>query len=234
MVDENHILVVEDDLSIANALKDGLETHNYKVTHALTGEDAFFILSSSQVDLVILDIMLPKRSGIEVLSAVRSSKNSVPVIIVTAKDSVSDRVTGLDSGADDYLVKPFAFPELLARIRTLLRRTRTEYLFKYQIGELAIDLKNRKVVNWGKPVDLTAKEFDILAYFCKNKGCIVSREMLARDVWQEAGRITPLDNVIDVHLARLRKKLDSHGHRAWIQTLRGVGFVLKGDDESME
>lgn len=231
---KEHILVVEDDAKIAKALKEGLELEGYSISHASTGEEAFFLINSQKFDLVLLDIGLPGRSGLEILRAARRTKLEVPVLVLTARDAVEDRVEGLDSGADDYLVKPFAFPELLARIRNLLRRTRTEQKLRFEIADLVLDIRNRKVARGIKSIDLTLREFEILDYLFKNKGNIVSREMLAKEVWKETGRVTPLDNVIDVHMARLRKKIDGDFKTKLIHTIRGVGFLLKeeGDEEA--
>lgn len=229
-----HILVVEDDLKIGHALKEGLDREGYSINHVTTGEDAFFLLSSQKFDLVLLDIGLPGRSGLEILRAARKSKLETPVLVLTAKDAIEDRVEGLDAGADDYLVKPFAFPELSARIRTLLRRSRTDSLLKFLARDLELDVRNRRVTRGGRPIELTLREFEILDYLFRNKGNIVSREMLAIEVWKEKSRATPLDNVIDVHMVRLRKKIDGDAEVKLIHTVRGVGFILKeGDDESV-
>jgi DNA-binding response OmpR family regulator len=152
-----------------------------------------------------------------------------PVLILTAKDTVDDRVRGLDSGADDYLVKPFAFPELLARIRALLRRGRPDQILKLQQDDLAMDLVTRKVTRAGQSVELTLKEFEVLEYLLRHAGHVVSREMLARDVWRVTARATPLDNVIDVTIARLRRKIDDPFEVTLLHTVRGVGFVLGRD-----
>jgi two-component system, OmpR family, copper resistance phosphate regulon response regulator CusR len=223
---KTNILVVEDDPKIAATLREGLEEESYQVKVATTGEDAFFLISSEPFSLVCLDIMLPGRSGIEVLRAVRKLGLGTPVLLLTAKDAVESRVEGLDAGADDYLVKPFAFPELLARMRSLLRRTSQSDLTRFQIADLEFNARTRHVTRSGKSIDLTLKEFDLLDYLLRNKGNIVSREMLAKDVWKEA-RATPLDNVIDVHMARLRRKIDSSHAQRLIHTVRGVGFMLK-------
>lgn len=221
------ILVVEDDPKIAATLREGLEQESYGVKVATTGEDAFFLLSSEPFSLVCLDVMLPGRTGIEVLRAVRKQGLGTPVLLLTAKDAVENRVEGLDAGADDYLVKPFAFPELLARMRSLLRRTSQSDLTRFQIADLEFNARSRHVTRSGKSIELTLKEFDVLDYLFRNKGNIVSREMLAKDVWKEASRATPLDNVIDVHMARLRRKIDSSHAQKLIHTVRGVGFMLK-------
>jgi two-component system copper resistance phosphate regulon response regulator CusR len=221
------ILVVEDEVKLARALQEGLEADGYSVQAAHTGEDGFYLLRSGSFDLVILDVMLPGISGIEVLAALRRKSVSIPVLLLTARDGVEDRVHGLDSGADDYLVKPFAFPELLARVRMLLRRGKQDTSARLQIADLEMDVVARSARRGGKPVELTAREFDILEYLLKNQGRVVSREMLARDVWKEISRQTPLDNVIDVHIARLRHKVDEAFENRLVHTVRGVGFILK-------
>jgi len=173
--------------------------------------------------------MLPGRSGIEMLSAMRSQGIRVPVLLLTAKDTLADRVLGLDAGADDYLVKPFAFPELSARIRALLRRGRSESVSALQLDDLRMDLVSHTVTRGGRRLELTVKEFELLEYLLRYQGHVVSREMLARDVWKAPERYTPLDNVIDVHVGRLRRKIDEGLSRKLIHTVRGVGFVMKAE-----
>jgi DNA-binding response OmpR family regulator len=170
--------------------------------------------------------MLPGRDGLEVLAALRRQGISTPVLLLTAKDAVESRVAGLDAGADDYLVKPFAFPELSARIRALLRRGKAEPMTPIRIGTFEVDPVTRTVLRESIRLELTVREFELLEYLARNKGRVVSREMLARDVWKEPGRATPLDNVIDVHVARLRKKLDDPFSIKLLHTVRGVGFLL--------
>jgi len=221
------ILVVEDESKVADALKAGLEGEHYDVVVSRTGEDAFFQASTSIFDIIVLDWMLPGRDGIEVLRAVRNLQIRIPVIVLTARDAVEDRVIGLDSGADDYMVKPFAFPELLARIRALLRRGRADEILRLKIADLEIDLIARRTVRGNRVLDLTPREFEMLEYLLRHQNHLVSREMLARDVWKEPSRGTPLDNVIDVHIARLRKKIDQESDLKLIHTIRGVGFTLR-------
>src|SRR5262245_52843752 len=223
------VLIVEDEKKVARALRDGLEAEHYDVRVASTGEEGFFLLNHEAFDLVILDLMLPGRGGLEVLATLRRRKLDTPVLILTAKDTVDDRVHGLDVGADDYLVKPFAFSELLARIRALLRRGRPDQVLKLQHDDLTIDLPTRKVARAGAPIELTVKEFEILEYLLRHAGRVVSREMLARDVWRVTARATPLDNVIDVTIARLRRKIDDPFTTKLLHTVRGVGFVLRRD-----
>ena len=223
------VLVVEDERKVAKALQEGLESELYSVAVAHTGEDGFFRANSEQFDLIILDVMLPGRSGIEVLAALRRQEPRVPVLLLTARDSVEDRVSGLDAGADDYLVKPFAFPELLARVRALLRRGRIEPAATLKLQDLQMDLIARTVKRGSRPIELTAREFELLEYLLRHQGQVVSREMLARDVWKEAVRHSPLDNVIDVHMVRLRRKVDESSSIKLLHTVRGVGFMLKAE-----
>lgn len=220
------ILVVEDEPKVAGALKEGLETDGYEVTLAQTGEEGFFHANARAFDLIILDIMLPGRDGIEVLQALRRQGAKLPVLLLTAKDVIEDRVLGLDAGADDYLVKPFAFAELSARIRALLRRNSADPENALKVGDLEIDPIRRSVVRQGQRIELTAREFDLLEYLARNHDRVVSREMLARDVWKETARATPLDNVIDVNVARLRRKIDGPFRVPLLHTVRGVGFTL--------
>lgn len=221
------ILVIEDERKVAEALKKGLEAERYEVTVAYTGEEGFFQLNAAVFDLVLLDLMLPGRDGIEILATLRKRGIETPVLILTARDAVEDRVLGLDSGADDYLVKPFAFPELLARIRLLLRRGRKEQLLRLRVGALEMNLVTRKVTRGDEQIELTAREFELLEYLMRHQGRIVSREMLARDVWQVKERSTPIDNVIDVHIARLRRKVDGPFEKKLLKTVRGLGFVME-------
>jgi two-component system, OmpR family, copper resistance phosphate regulon response regulator CusR len=220
------VLVIEDEAKVARALSDGLSREGYEVTAARTGEEGYFLLDSGPFDLVVLDLMLPGRDGLEVLATMRSRNRGIPVLVVTARDSVEDRVIGLDAGADDYLVKPFAFAELLARIRALSRRGRSDAPVRLKVADLEMDAASRRVTRGGRTLDLTAREFELLEYLVRNHGRVVSREMLARDVWKETGRATPLDNVIDVHIARLRRKVDEAAEPKLIHTVRGVGFMI--------
>jgi two-component system copper resistance phosphate regulon response regulator CusR len=220
------LLVIEDEAKVARALRDGLTREGYEVTVARTGEEGYYVLDSERFDLVVLDLMLPGRDGLEVLATMRSRDRRIPVLIVTARDAVEDRVIGLDAGADDYLVKPFAFAELLARIRALSRRGRADPPVRLKVSDLEVDASARRVTRGGRTLDLTAREFELLEYLVRNHGRVVSREMLARDVWKETGRATPLDNVIDVHIARLRRKVDDDAEAKLIQTVRGVGFMI--------
>ena len=221
------VLVVEDEQKVANALREGLEGERYDVVVERTGEDAFFRITTEVFDLILLDLGLPGRDGLQILTTLRGKGNKTPVLVLTARDTLQDRVAGLDSGADDYLVKPFAFAELLARIRALIRRGRGADAPRLAVGDLMMDLITRKVVRGEQPVELTVREFELLEYLMRYEGQVVSRETLARDVWKETARTTPLDNVIDVHIARLRRKVDLDRSIKLIHTVRGVGFVLR-------
>ena len=220
-------LVVEDEQKVADALREGLEGDRYDVVVERTGEGAFFRINTEQFDVVLLDLTLPGRDGLEILKAMRERGLKTPVLVLTARDTLQDRVVGLDAGADDYLVKPFAFAELLARIRALVRRGRVAESPRLAAGDLDVDLITRKVTRGGHAVELTVREFELLEYLLRHQGQVVSRETLARDVWKETARTTPLDNVIDVHIARLRRKVDSDLGPKLIHTVRGVGFMLR-------
>ena len=221
------ILIVEDERKLAQVLSSALQGEHYDVVVAATGEDGFYRANAELFDLVVLDLMLPGRSGLEILQSLRQRRIETPVLILTARDGLDDRVLGLDLGADDYLVKPFALPELLARIRALLRRGRPSDVFRLKVGDLELDLVARRVVRADRLIDLTVREFELLEYLLRHQGHLVSREMLARDVWREPRRATPLDNVIDVQMARLRRKVDPEGVVRLIHTVRGVGFVMR-------
>lgn len=229
MVSSVRILVIEDEPKVAKAVREGLERESYTVVVSHTGEEGFFLLSTESFDLVVLDVMLPGRSGIEILESLRRQGLQVPVLLLTARDTVEDRVSGLDAGADDYLVKPFAFAELLARIRALLRRSKPDGTATLRLMDLEMDVLSRTVRRAGEPIELTAREFELLEYLLRHQGEAVSRDMLVRDVWKEPLRPTPLDNVIDVHMVRLRRKVDEGFETKLVHTLRGVGFTLRAE-----
>jgi DNA-binding response OmpR family regulator len=224
-----HLLIIEDDTKTADALESGLRSEGYDVVLGRTGEEGLHLLTTQSFDLVVLDWMLPDRDGIEILTAARARGTKTPVLLLTARDAVADRVFGLESGADDYLVKPFAFAELIARVRTLLRRVAPPEPLQRQIADVAVDLETRSVRRAGRRIDLTPREFDLLVYLLRQPGQVVTRGMLAKDVWREVSRETPLDNVIDVHIAHLRRKIDSGRSTPLIQTVRGVGFILRSE-----
>jgi len=220
------ILVVEDESKVAHAIRRGLAGEGYDVEVAATGEDGFFRLHKEHFDLAILDLMLPGRDGLEILATLRERGIGTPILVLTARDTVDDRVTGLDAGADDYLTKPFAFAELVARVRALSRRGAAVAARCLSACGVELDLAERTAQRDGRPLDLTLRELDLLAALVRHHPRVVSREMLARDVWQETQRATPLDNVIDVHVARLRKKVDHAAQTKLIHTVRGVGFYF--------
>jgi DNA-binding response OmpR family regulator len=221
------VLIVEDERKLAQVLSSALRAEHYEVVVASTGEDGFYRANAELFDLVVLDLMLPGRSGFEVLQTLRQRHIDTPVLILTARDGVDDRVRGLDLGADDYLIKPFALPELLARIRALMRRGRPADVLRLKIADLELDLVSRRVVRGDRSIELTGREFELLEYLLRHQGHLVSREMLAKDVWKEPRRATPLDNVIDVQMTRLRRKVDSADTLRLIHTVRGVGFVVR-------
>lgn len=226
------ILVIEDEQKLGRAIQEGLQADRYTVSLAHTGEDGYYLVQTESFDLIILDILLPGRNGLEILGTIRKHGFRTPVLLLTAQDSVDDRVRGLDTGADDYLVKPFAFPELLARVRALGRRGSTEATAnRLTIADLELDISARSVSRAGQDLDLTTREFELLEYLVRHRDHVVSREMLARDVWKEADRHTPFDNVIDVQVARLRRKVDDRFNQKLVQTVRGVGFVLREEGE---
>jgi DNA-binding response OmpR family regulator len=219
------VLVVEDSRRLAGIVKRGLLEEGYAVDNAYDGEEAEYMAESTPFDLIVLDIMLPKKDGISVCRDLRAKKVNTPILMLTAKDSVEDKVTGLDSGADDYLVKPFAFSELLARLRALLRREVLPKVQKLQIGELALDPQSREVWRNGDRVDLTAKEYAIIEYFMRRPNAVVTRTMLGESVWDY--EFDGLSNIIDVYVRRLRRKIDREGQESLIQTVRGSGYRLR-------
>ena len=230
------ILLIEDEAKTARAVLNSLKAEGFAPVWVETGEDGFFVLSSQHFDAVVLDWMLPGRSGLEVLKTVRAKDAKTPVLLLTARDALEDRIAGLDSGADDYLVKPFALAELGARLRAFLRRATAdssveEKPTRWRLADLEIDLTVRRVTRAGSVIELTPREFDLLIQLFRNAGRIVSRETIAREVWQEVRRATPLDNVIDVHIARLRRKIDDGFACRLIQTVRGLGFVLRKEPD---
>ncbi len=223
----SRILIIEDDNKLARALAAGFESEGYDVHSASTAEEGFFLIHSERPDLLILDLTLPFRNGLDVLRQIRREGMDVRIIVLTSHNTVGDRVEGLHSGADDYLGKPFSFPELSARVQALLRRILPPSLSDtLKIDDLVLNTRLRKASRGQVVLELTGREFDLLLYLAENRGRTVSREMLAKDVWKESSRYTPLDNVIDVQVARLRRKIDDPFAIKLIQTVRGMGFML--------
>jgi two-component system copper resistance phosphate regulon response regulator CusR len=222
------VLVVEDEQKTRDSLAEGMRLENWVIATAGSGEEAIAQLRRDPFDLVVLDWMLPDRDGIEVLQQLRGSGRHTPVLMLTARSTLNDRVIGLDSGADDYLPKPFAFAELLARCRALMRRPAGSVDRMLRCGDLQLDTRARVAVRAGLEIPLTPREVDVLEYLLRYQGQIVTREMLERDVWKQTHRMTSLDNVIDVQMMRLRRKVDVDGAERLIHTLRGVGYQLGG------
>jgi two-component system copper resistance phosphate regulon response regulator CusR len=221
------LLIVEDDPKTAQAVAHGLAASGFEVDVARTGDEGCAAIQKATYDLLVLDWMLPGRDGLELVRTLRAQGQKTPVVLLTARDALEDRVLGLESGADDYLVKPFAFAELLARIKALLRRAGDAEPLRKRIGDLALNLETREAARASESISLTPREFELLAYLVRHKGQTVTRAMLAKDVWRESQRATPIDNVIDVHVAHLRRKVDGAHETKLIHTVRGVGFVLR-------
>jgi len=221
-----HVLIVEDEQKTRESVAEGLRLEAWNVTTTTNGNEALATLEHTAVDLLILDWMLPDRDGMEVLQHLRSRGNHVPALLLTARGSLDDKVAGLEGGADDYLPKPFAFVELLARCRALLRRPVLSTEQALVCGDLKLDMRMRTAIRAGKEITLTPRELDILEYLMRYQGQNVSREMLERNVWKQARRFTSLDNVIDVQMMRLRRKIDAEGLDPLIQTVRGIGYRL--------
>lgn len=222
------ILVVEDEPKTAAFLEKGLTEHGYVVDVVHDGQAAIDLALSREYDLIILDIMMPKLDGWEVISRLRQEQSTVMTLFLTARDSLQDRVRGLDLGADAYLVKPFSFTELLANVRTLLRRSAPRSAQAFQIAGLEIDFVNHQVIREGQRIDLTPKEFQLLSFMARRKGEVLSRTLIAEQVWNM--NFDSDTNVVDVHVGRLRSKIDSPFSKRLIRTVRGMGYVF--DDQS--
>jgi len=218
------ILVVEDERKVANFLKRGLEEEDYEVECAYDGERALELLRGSDYDLMVLDLMLPRVGGLEVVRRLREEGRDIPVLMLTAKDSTEDIVRGLDAGGDDYLTKPFAFTELLARVRALLRRRQREGL-ELRAGDLVLNLTTRRAKRGEREIELTAKEYALLELLMRNVNRVVTRTMIAERVWDYD--FDPLTNIVDVYINHLRKKIDQGFDKKLIHTLRGVGYMLR-------
>ncbi|MBN2163251.1 MAG: response regulator transcription factor [Pontiellaceae bacterium] len=220
------ILIVEDDPALSEALHGGLMEVGYGCRVAGSVKDAEEIIAVNLPGLILLDMGLPDGEGAELLDTIRKAAPALPVIITTARSELTDRLSGLERGADDYLVKPYAFEELLARIRIQLRHAQRTRL-QQQVGDLHLDLPSRTATRGGRLLDLTPREFDLLVYLSTLQGDVATREMLQHEVWKVNSTMTSMDNVIDVHISRLRQKLDGEGQSSLLHTVRGVGFVLK-------
>ena len=219
------ILVIEDEVKIAQFIKRGLKEEGYAVDVAIDGEEGHFMLSSNEYDVIILDLMLPKIDGLTLCRTLRKEGNQTPIIMLTAKDTVKDKVKGLDSGADDYLPKPFAFEELLARVRVLLRKKDSRVQTQLKVDDLVMDILTHKVTRADKEIDLTVKEYALLEYLMRNAGNIVTRTMISEHVWDI--NFDTFTNVIDVYINYLRNKVDSGFDNKMIHTVRGKGYLLK-------
>lgn len=219
------LLVAEDQKDLNDIITKTLTRNHYTVDSCFDGQEALDYLDMAEYDAVILDIMMPKKNGLEVLKSLRASGNAVPVLLLTARDSISDRVTGLDAGADDYLIKPFAFEELLARIRAMLRKREGRAQNRCQAADLTVDLDTRTVMRGNIPITLSSKEFSILEYLITNQGIVLSRDRIEQHIWNydyEGG-----SNVVDVYIRYLRKKIDDGFEPKLIHTVRGAGYVLR-------
>jgi len=220
-----HILVVEDNRRLADSLKQALKERAYAVDAFYNGEDGLHAATTEPYDLVILDIMLPKYDGLEILHAMREKKIKTPVLFLTAKDTVEDRIAGLDAGADDYLVKPFALGELIARVKALLRRAKGGGLGVLKVGDLTLDLEKREATRGGKTEQLSAKEFALLEFFMVNVDKILPRSTIAEHVWDM--NFNGISNVVDVYVNYLRNKIDHGFDKKLIHTVRGTGYVMR-------
>jgi len=222
------ILVVEDERKVASFIRQGLQEEGYAVEVAGDGDAALdLLLAGPPYDLVVLDIMLPRRDGLAVLRAMREQRVDTPVLLLTAREQVSDKVTGLDLGADDYLTKPFAFEEFLARVRALLRRGSGQRAPVLRLADLTLDPATREVVRGGRRVSLTAREYALLEYFLRNSGRVLTRPMLAERVW--GLDFDPESNIVDVYVGYLRRKIDGEGELRLLHTVRGAGYVMKAE-----
>lgn len=224
------ILLVEDDPGVRRFVVKGLREQAYAVDTAATGEEALYQADINEYDLVILDIMIPGPDGFEVCRRLRNSGREMPILMLTARDAVEDRVSGLDRGADDYLTKPFEFRELLARLRALLRRTTELHPPRLSVGGLVLDTAAQNATRSGDAISLTHKEYALLEYLVRNAGRVVSRAEIAEHVWDES--FDPFSNLIEVYINRLRRKIDPDGSSGLLQTRRGAGYILKSGEEA--
>lgn len=223
------LLLVEDDIKLASFIRDGLKQEGFAVDHAANGEDGLHLAFTEPYDLAIIDIMLPKVDGLTLIEELRGNNIDMPVLILSARRSVDDRIQGLKAGSDDYLVKPFAFSELLARVQALIRRaSRVVSPGKLECGDLSLDIHTRKVFRSGQEIDLQPLEFSLLEYLLRNKGRVVSKTMIMEHVWDY--NFSPQTNVVEARICYLREKIDKDFQKKLIHTVRGVGYVLREDN----
>lgn len=220
------VIIVEDQKKLLSSLRRGLEEEQFIVKTATTGEEGFFLATTEPVDVLVLDWMLPKSDGLTILKKLRAQNFSKPILILTSRDGIQDRVRGLNAGADDYLVKPFAFAELVARLQALLRRKPDDRQTLMRCDTLEIDLLGRRVIRSGEIIELSNREFELLEYLVRNQGTIVTRDMISRDVWKDPDCI--MTNVIEVYINCLRNKIERDNEHQIIQTIRGVGYTAGG------
>lgn len=222
------ILLVEDDPTLSQFVAKGLREHSYAVDVATDGDDAVYQAAINPYDAIVLDVMLPKRDGFAVCRELRRRKLAAPVLMLTARDAVSDRVTGLDTGADDYLTKPFDFGELLARLRALLRRGPVLKPTAIRVGDLVLDTHAQRATRDGRPIALTAKEYALLEFLARHAGRVVGRAEISDHVWDD--NYDPASNLIESYINRLRRKIDGEGRKPLIHTRRGAGYILAPDE----
>src|SRR3954468_9344651 len=218
------ILLIEDDDKLASSVQKGLQTEGHEVTVTKTGEEGYFLASGNTFDVVLLDILLPGRSGLDILSRMREMQLATPVLLLTARDAVEDRIRGLDAGADDYLVKPFAFGELLARLRALVRRDPAPRPASLSVGDVILDPATRRVSRGGVDVELSAREFSLLEFLMRHPGEVLPRSRILEHVWDY--NYDHFSNVVDVYVGYLRRKLEQPSGRPLIRTVRGVGYAV--------
>ncbi len=220
------ILIIEDEKKLASFIRRGLKEKNYAVDTAYDGNEGFFLADSNPYDLIILDIMLPQKDGISICRELRKNKNETPILMLTARDEVEDKIDGLDAGADDYLTKPFAFGELLARVRALIRRKQSVKTTKIKVADLELNQLTHKVTRAGKSIELTSTEYSLLEYLMLNANQVVTRTMISEHVWNDD--FDSFSNVINVYINYLRQKIDSDFEEKLIHSIRGTGYILKG------
>lgn len=223
------ILIAEDDRKVAGFLKKGLKEEHYAVDVCYDGEEALFQAQINQYDLIIMDVMLPKKNGFSICKEIREEGNLTPILMLTARDQLEDKVKGLQEGADDYLTKPFAFEELLARIKALLRRTQDYKTKTLKVGNLELDPVSRKIIREGKPITLTGKEYALLEYLMRNKGRVITQSMIIDHVWDM--NYDGLSNVVNVYINHLREKIDKGFSQKYIHTIRGVGYKVDENED---